>query len=196
MLNKMTGEGSTAIDANTLCQECGICCDGTLFSFVKVYPEEITKMKELGIPVYKNQDGHHIFDQACPCFKNGNCSAYLKRPRKCHSFSCKLQKDVMNGSMKFDDALKIVELVKKHTVWVRDAIVSKAKPNKKVMNYRVMLYDYHKAAVDKSSRNELSIVDEGRIKRVFEQIKLIDRFFEDSSLLRRYADLIQSFKIR
>jgi len=194
MLNKMTGEGSTAIDANILCQECGICCDGTLFSFVKVYPEEMVKAKELGIPVYKDANGRHVFDQACPCFKNGNCSTYLQRPKKCQSFSCKLQKDVMNGAIKFNDALKIVELVKKHTGWVRDAIVSKTEATKKDMNYRLMLYDYHKAAAGKNLRGELSENDEGRIKRIFEQIKLIDRFFEDSSLLRKYADLIQSFK--
>jgi len=152
--------------------------------------------KELGIPVYKDLNGQHIFDQACPCFKNGNCSAYLQRPQKCHSFSCKLQKDVMNGSIKYDDGLKIVELVKKHTEWVRDAIVSKTKPNKQVMNYRLMLYDYHKVAAHRNARSELSATDEVRIKRIFEQLKLIDRFFEDASLLKKYADLIQNFKTR
>lgn len=194
MLNKVTGEGNTAIEANTLCQECGICCDGTLFSFVKIYPEEVKKTKNLGITVYKDKNAQNVFDLGCPRFVEGSCTVYLERPRKCCSFSCKLQRDVMNGTIKYEESLKIVALVKKHTSWIRDAIISKAKPNHKKMNHRLMLYDYLMIAVDKNKRGELTGRDEERIKRIFEQIKLTDRFFEETSLLKKYADLIQNLK--
>jgi Fe-S-cluster containining protein len=194
MPTNLTGEGSSAFDASNLCQSCGICCDGTIFSYVKTYPEEIEKTKKLGLSVYKNKEGFYSFDLGCPKYKNGCCSVYLDRPQKCESFSCKLHHDVMNGTVKYADSLKIVGLVKKHTQWVRDEILVKGTENKKELNYRVMLFDYLMAAKAKNEKSELTPTDVFRIKRIFEQIKLIDRFFEESSLLRKYASLIQSIK--
>lgn len=194
VLSPERSEGATALDANRVCQECGLCCNGTLFSFAKVYPEELKKTKALGIDVFKDDaDGTSKFNFPCPAFINGNCSVYLQRPKKCQSYYCKLQENVMNGTIKVEDGLKIVHLVHKHSKWIRQAIVSKDKPD---LNYRELLRKYYKIATNKNERGELSLADEGRIRRIFEQVKLIDRFFEGTSMLRKYAGLIQSFKCR
>jgi uncharacterized protein len=191
---KMTQADNRAIDANNLCKKCGICCDGTLFGHVVIPPSDVLKTKKLGIPFSKNSDGDFIFQQGCPRFVNLSCEVYSERPHACIEYACKLQKEVKNGTIKYEDGLKIVEQVKEYTAWVRATLVSESPSNTKPINYRQILIDYHLIATLQNSRGELSEADAICIKRVYEQTKLMDHFFQGSNFPKIYKELIDSIK--
>lgn len=193
-LTNTNGEGGSAIDAGKLCQSCGICCDGTLFSHVSLSPDEISRVEKYEINVLREKNRKPRFLPPCPCFKEGSCSIYLDRPRKCASYHCKLQKSVMNGTVELEESLKLVAVVKKYSAWVKDAILDHGETERHDLNYRDLLSKYHKEATSLNENGKLGVADKARINRIFEQLKLIDRYFEETRLIRRYASLIQSFK--
>lgn len=193
-ITKSDGEGGAAIDAGRLCQACGICCDGTLFGHVSLSSDEIQKMESYNVKIIEDKGRKPRFLPPCPCFKEGSCSIYVDRPRKCVSYHCKLQKAVMNGTVEYEESLKLVDLVKKYTEWVKGAILDPDKSNSTHLNYRDLLKKYHVKATELNQRGKLSRADEARINRIFEQLKLIDRYFEETRLIRSYASLIQSFQ--
>ena len=50
-LAKIGSNGDTALAANALCQNCGVCCDGSLFTAVTAYNYEIKKIEKAGVDV-------------------------------------------------------------------------------------------------------------------------------------------------
>jgi uncharacterized protein len=183
--------GQTASDASTLCIACGLCCNGTIFAHVKVYPDEIQQVKDLGLALRERAD-ETVFDLSCSCFKDGSCSVYKKRPKKCVSFICKLNKDVLNATIPFENSLQIVQAVKDYTNWVLSAVIPKDRADLRASNYRLLLIECHKKFLAKQANETLSARDEEIIRVIFEQMKLIDRFFDDTLLLIRYGELIQA----
>ena len=112
---RIAADGDTALAANKLCKNCGVCCDATLFPSVTIFNREINKVEKAGVTVYERTRGNFVFDQPGSCFSGGICSIYASRPEKCRSFFCILQRKVLNGSISLGDGNKIVGAVPDNT---------------------------------------------------------------------------------
>ena len=86
------------VSLERLCLECGMCCDGTLFTHVALKPDEA---KRIGI------DG--VIRQPCPQLgADRKCGVYAQRPRGCSTFVCMLGRALEDGEVGFDEALGLV----------------------------------------------------------------------------------------
>ncbi len=75
-------------DLGTLCQSCGLCCDGSLFGLVPLARDEIALARKNRLHVLENDKG---FEQPCSALSDsGACSIYDERPRPCRRFVCRL----------------------------------------------------------------------------------------------------------
>jgi hypothetical protein len=82
-------------DLASLCQSCGLCCDGSLFGRAGLDPEEVLPARKNGLRVLDHGQG---FEQPCAALssrgtaRNGNrvCTVYIERPRSCRTFTCRL----------------------------------------------------------------------------------------------------------
>jgi len=83
-------------ELTTLCQSCGLCCDGALFGRVSLDPEEVEPARRNRLRVLDNGKG---FEQPCTAFsvrgapsgpQRACCSIYDERPLSCRSFACRL----------------------------------------------------------------------------------------------------------
>jgi hypothetical protein len=99
-------------DANSLCLECGLCCNGVIFAHGQLQPEDnIEQLAALGLKFAPNRQsaiGNRKFQQPCSAFTGCKCTIYSERPKYCRQFECLLLKDVKRGRMKAGDALKTI----------------------------------------------------------------------------------------
>ncbi len=90
-----------------LCLACGMCCDGTLFSFVAVSSDEAVALKAGGIPV-TDDNGRLKLAQRCAALDGCRCTVYAQRPFVCRRFDCLLARSVAEKDLPLDEALGIV----------------------------------------------------------------------------------------
>lgn len=95
-----------------LCLECGLCCDGTLFSSMDVAPGEASSL-----PVVA-EGGRLKVLQPCPAH-DGSCKVYSERPRSCREFSCAPLEAVESGTMTLAEARAILARAKAQARSVR-----------------------------------------------------------------------------
>ncbi len=99
--------------AEDLCLSCGLCCDGTLFDFVKLEAtDDAQKLKLLGLPVTVSRGKTPVTRFAQPCAalcQDRTCRAYLDRPAQCRAFECGVLKDVKAGRITATAALRLVK---------------------------------------------------------------------------------------
>jgi len=107
-------EYSRASEASTLCQACGLCCTGHLFSWVRLKAIELAPLEKLGLNVIRSDPRQRGFTQPCPMW-NGNCTIYVSPnyPRGCDSYKCKLLREVLDESVSLPKALRVVRQAKK-----------------------------------------------------------------------------------
>lgn len=91
-----------------LCQRCGLCCDGTLFSHVPLQPSEVDAARRQGLAVVRIADGAPALKQCCTALKGRQCALYAERPEGCRQYSCRLFGSVAGGSVSFEEALAVV----------------------------------------------------------------------------------------
>jgi Fe-S-cluster containining protein len=94
-----------------ICVGCGLCCDGHLFGFVPIKPEEQDNCAALGLEVEQVPDAHLRFHQPCPRFGDGGCTVYDRRPSICRSFRCLLLKDHDAGRISTQEAEAVIAQV-------------------------------------------------------------------------------------
>lgn len=95
-----------------LCQRCGICCDGTLFSRVPLTPTEAKVLEGRGLELARRRNGERSLPLACQALDGCRCTIYEDRPGSCRAFVCALYKAVEAGTVGFDDAMARVEETK------------------------------------------------------------------------------------
>lgn len=109
--------------AEKLCLACGLCCDGTLFSHVKLGPrDDAEKLKALGLPVATTRSATPIphFRQPCAALcADRTCRVYADRPTQCRMFECGVFKDAEAGRMKFPAALRMVKSARQQAQDIR-----------------------------------------------------------------------------
>jgi Fe-S-cluster containining protein len=82
-------------DLETLCQSCGLCCDGSLFGRVDLEPAEVLRARRNHLHVIGSGKA---FEQPCAALRaiaagadeRRTCSIYGERPLACRRFTCRL----------------------------------------------------------------------------------------------------------
>jgi uncharacterized protein len=99
--------------ANRLCKACGLCCTGHLFIWTKLRSAEMDPIEALGVKVFRSVPNQRGFSQPCPLW-NGQCTVYTSPhyPRFCHTYKCKLLKELLDGSTSLPHALTVIEQAK------------------------------------------------------------------------------------
>ena len=90
--------------AETLCLECGLCCDGTIFADLKLQPKDkARRLNRLGhetkLPVRSALVLRRKIRQPCAAFDGCRCLIYADRPEYCRHFECAVLKPVKAGAM-------------------------------------------------------------------------------------------------
>jgi hypothetical protein len=110
-------------DKPDICTECGYCCDGTMFSQVKLTNDVENGLDTDGNTVYneslkdyihtsfdkKQKKSCLVFKQPCPMLKDKKCTIYTDRPFTCQQFKCKLLKNYNDGNKTYDEAMEIIK---------------------------------------------------------------------------------------
>lgn len=91
-----------------LCTECGLCCNGVLFtSVICATASEARRMEELGTDI-EMKEGLGSFSQPCPHLTGTRCGVYADRPNRCRQFECELLKNVRRGESSAEEARRII----------------------------------------------------------------------------------------
>jgi hypothetical protein len=95
-----------------LCLQCGMCCDGTLFSHAPVEPSESSLVEACGLAPPGSGELAN-FDLPCPAFVDGCCSRYTDvRPHVCGAYRCRPLEHYERGVATLDESAEIVHLVR------------------------------------------------------------------------------------
>ena len=94
---------------STLCQRCGLCCDGTLFTHVPLRPTEVEPLRALGLPVREREDGKPLLPQRCAALDGRRCTAYAERPEGCRRYHCQLFSALAEDEVSLPEALAVVD---------------------------------------------------------------------------------------
>jgi Fe-S-cluster containining protein len=88
-----------------LCLECGLCCNGVLFTDVRLQAgDDAKRLTDLGIQVSKGVR----FKQPCSALQGCECRIYAARPGHCRNFECLLFGKVKRGEIGVEDSRQIV----------------------------------------------------------------------------------------
>jgi Fe-S-cluster containining protein len=109
-------------ESNSLCLECGLCCNGVIFADVQLKPEDDAELlRSLGLllksPASKLQNPK--FRQPCAAFDGCRCRIYDNRPKYCREFDCLLLKSVRAGKLEAAAALRVIRAARQRADKVR-----------------------------------------------------------------------------
>lgn len=102
----------TAADLSALCQRCGLCCSGALFTFLPLEPAEVEATRALGVRLEERRDGRTALLLPCAMLQGSCCSAYDRRPGRCQAYVCELGKALQRHERTHDAAQAIVDEAK------------------------------------------------------------------------------------
>jgi len=85
---------------DTLCTQCGLCCDGSLFADVELAGRaEATRLEAMGLEIEDDLTSGAQLLQPCAALQGRRCSIYEHRPECCQTFECRLLQDVRRGAV-------------------------------------------------------------------------------------------------
>ncbi len=102
------------LNAQSICQTCGLCCDGTLFAYVLLKAgDNNPHIAEATKTIFG--DGQAGITQPCRFHRKQLCSIYdLGRPHSCKAFRCMLLRRYTNREVTKEEALgQIAETLRK-----------------------------------------------------------------------------------
>jgi hypothetical protein len=109
--------------AEDLCLSCGLCCDGTLFDFVKLEPaDDASRLQKLGLPVKVSRGRIPVtrFPQPCAALcQDRTCGIYRERPRQCQEFECGVLEGAKAGRITYATGLREVKKARRRADEVR-----------------------------------------------------------------------------
>jgi Fe-S-cluster containining protein len=97
-----------------LCAACGLCCNGTLYSYVTLLDqEEVDALKKHDPNIaFLLRNGMQTFDQPCKLHNGTGCTGYLTRPDTCSRYSCALLRAVAADDVTPFEALATIQEAK------------------------------------------------------------------------------------
>lgn len=94
---------------SSICTQCGMCCDGTLFKKVTIKDDaDETLVRNNGLTVITEEGQKKSFPQPCLHYMH-ICTIYETRPCSCRHYLCQPLKKFKNGDMPFEEAQKIIQ---------------------------------------------------------------------------------------
>ena len=109
----------------SLCQECGLCCNGVMFHTVRLQPADSAKaLAALGLKLKRKKGAHYIL-QPCPAWQDAQCSIYAARPERCRVFECRQLQRVATGETSETAALEKIRDVQRRVAEV-EALLARA----------------------------------------------------------------------
>jgi Fe-S-cluster containining protein len=91
---------------NSICLECGLCCNGVIFADGRLEPEDDSeRLRSLGLPLTRpagrGRAGGEAWKwpQPCAALDGCRCRIYADRPKYCRQFECLLFKKVSAGQV-------------------------------------------------------------------------------------------------
>jgi len=103
-----------------VCQTCGLCCDGSLFTIVPLATDEDVPSI---LPIITRADGSRAFRQKCPALAGTCCTVYEARPQACQRHECLLFRAVTDKEVDLGEAAAVVARAK--------ALIAEASPRTK-----------------------------------------------------------------
>ena len=99
--------------ASALCKSCGLCCTGHLFLWARLNAPELKPSQSLGLHVIRNDPRQRGFTLPCPLWDR-HCTIYTSPncPRVCHSYKCKLLKELLDEEITLPNALPVIQQAK------------------------------------------------------------------------------------
>lgn len=99
--------------ATILCKSCGLCCTGHLFIWARLNSSELDPSQSLGLNVIRNDPRQRGFTLPCPLWDR-HCTIYTSPycPRVCHSYKCKLLKELLDEDIALPNALPVIQQAK------------------------------------------------------------------------------------
>ena len=160
-------------DLGVICQACGLCCSGVLFTDVDLTVGEAKTLqaKKPANPIpdkpivamtratqQNNESGDALaegagklveygIDQPCQFLSGTACSIYSDRPRKCRDFECALLEKVQKKQLSINEGLAVVSVAKQHVANIEASFPSWMTFEKTVAvsGLRAKLYAFKKA---------------------------------------------------
>jgi hypothetical protein len=115
---KPTARRASGSELSSLCQSCGLCCDGSLFGRVDLETEEVEGARKRRLRVVR---GGTSFEQPCSAFAvaaarrpgdRGRCTIYEDRPLSCRRFVCRLYETYRREGGSIEVPLTVVRRVR------------------------------------------------------------------------------------
>lgn len=112
--------------AQSLCVRCGLCCDGTIFEWASVVPEDDPTQLDAGGFVVQTVEDRQRFWQPCHHQQSRICTIYQQwRPSICHRFKCGVLKRMEAGELSVDEAHVLIQ----RTVKLADQVWAQLRPH-------------------------------------------------------------------
>jgi Fe-S-cluster containining protein len=109
--------------ATRLCLECGLCCNGVLFSDVELQSgDDARRLRALGLALAAKRGarGPQRFPQPCAALCADNrCRIYEERPARCRDFECGVLKEVIADRLDTGAALRLIRQARQRAGRVR-----------------------------------------------------------------------------
>ena len=101
----------------SVCESCGLCCDGSLFGRVPLAPGE--QVPEQKLRVVTNEKGGRYVPQRCAALEGTLCQVYEQRPHACRRYECLLYGAIREGEVSESEALHVVKRAQQLVVAAR-----------------------------------------------------------------------------
>lgn len=108
-------------EKGNICIQCGLCCDGSIFSCAKIDPhDDLTLLKQMGVQSVMDGDAP-IFLLPCGGQEGKLCGLYndARRFKVCKKFKCRLLKRYTSGEISYGEAVHIIEEAGRHRQGVK-----------------------------------------------------------------------------
>lgn len=110
MLEKLAAPPVITDPEQSLCVRCGLCCNGTIFEWARVFEDDdLTRLTAERFVLLATPENSRF---ALPCHHQQGrvCSIYRQwRPQICHTFRCALLRRLAAGEVAWDEAHAIIE---------------------------------------------------------------------------------------
>ena len=107
---------------DSLCVNCALCCDGTLFGDVELPPtEDVERLRRLGLGLRRRGDRVKL-PQPCRALDGCRCGVYDERPVNCARFECLLLQATRRGERSVPDAQRIIRSTRRSVAEIRNLL--------------------------------------------------------------------------
>jgi Fe-S-cluster containining protein len=91
-----------------LCEACGLCCNGTLYTHVVLTEDDVVALKQHPQVAVEVRDHQPAIAQGCAQHDGSGCRIYGQRPAACARYYCSLAEAVKYDDLSLPEGLAIV----------------------------------------------------------------------------------------